>query len=481
MSFRTSVVLSALCSLGLGLFLLVLIRFFLPVLSTEGYGILSLDAAYADREIGALLAREGVENFISESTQWVFLDDFDELKKIPLDLYGERVESFDPRNDGYAERIRSFFIREGKRFFFIPLSPGFADWGEGTLTKRIARSLGNIPYSFSILGNSQPVFWFFSLFVIAAAGTLILSGTPLFCAALLPVLAPLLFAGSPGFALSAILMGLAILCRKPVREYFIFRSYQYRHILRGPDRYQAFRDLAGTFRRHGVLLPVFIFVYGAICGIGGIPPVLGLFFFCSFAVVFVLVLRAELSRGETSEHIRFVPVAILDFSHHREFFPGAVFPLGLASLLSLFLFPLVSGFSGPPLQEEHTTFPLVSPLEYENHLRFQFSFSLTPLGNRGEKDYTRYVRDEDGLIAAVPADPGGVSGEEWEGIPSFPLEQLMVFLEGAGTGGEGYTVPRDILPACLVLLVCVPAFFSSGQGNRKKKRILVYQDKRIAA
>jgi hypothetical protein len=458
------------------LFLLVLVRFFLPALSTEGYGILSLDAARADREIGDLLVRGGLENFISESTQWVFLDDFDGLKKIPLELYGEQVESFDPRNDGYAEKLRSFFIREGKRFFFIPLSPGFAGREKGTLTKRIARSLGDIPYSLSIPGNSRPVFWFFSLFLIAAVGTLILSGAPLFYAALLPVLAPLLLAGPPGFALAAVLTGLSVLCREPLREYFIFRRYQNRRFSRDPVR-----DRRGIFRRHGVLLPLFILIYGLVCGIGGIPPVLGLFFFCSSAVVFALVLRAELSRGETLEHIRFVPVAILDFSPRREFFPGAVVPFGLASLLALFP-SLTSGFSGPPARENlPLSFSLVSSSEYEDHLRFQSSFSLTPLGNREEQDYVRYVRDEDGLISPVPADPREAAGEEWEGIPPFPLEPLMVFLENAGTGGEEYSTSRDILPACLVLLAGVPALFSSRRGNRKKKKILVYQDKRIAA
>lgn len=481
MSFRTSAVLLALCSLGLGLFLLVLVRFFLPALPSEGYGVLAVDAAYGDREIGALLARGGLEDFVSESTQWVFLDDFEGLRRIPLDRYGEQIEPFDPRNDGYAEKLRSFFVRGGERFFFIPLSPDFVELRRETLTGQIARSLGDIPYSLVIMGGgSKPVFWFFVLFAAAAAGTLIFSGMPLLCAALLPVLAPLLFAGPPGFALSAVLTGLSAILRGPVRDYVISRRYRYLRFLPEPSRRRVFRDWLGIFRGQGLLAPVFILAYGTICGMGGIPPILGLFFFCSVGVVFFLFIRAESSRGESPEHIRFVPVAILDFSVNREFFPRTLFPFGLASLLSLFLFPLFSGSSGPP-SPEFGPFPLVSSADYENHTRFQRSFSVTPLGDRGGDGYTRYVQGEDGLIAPVPADPGGNPGEAVEGIPPFPLESLMAFLEGGGGAGEEYSPPWDILPVCLVLLAGTPLLVSSGQGNRKKKKILVYQDKRIAA
>ncbi|MDR2101424.1 MAG: hypothetical protein LBP43_02520 [Treponema sp.] len=498
MNFRPSVVLSAFCSLGLGLFLLVLVRLFLPALSTEGYGVLSLDAAYGDREIGALLSRGGVENYISESTQWVFLDDFEKLRRIPLDLYGEYVESFDPRNDGYAEKLRSFFVRGGERFFFIPLSPDLSGGDPGGLKARIARSLGDIPYTFSIIGTAQPVFWFLVFFVIASAGTLILSGTPLLCTALLPVLAPLFLAGPLGFALSAVLMGLSALLREPVRDYLILRRYQYRRFVPGPAGRHFFRDWLGIFRRQGILSPVFILVYGIICGMGGIPLVLGLFFFCSFFWVFFLFIRAGLSRGETPEHIRFIPVSILDVSVKREFSPGTVFPFALASLFSFFLFPLVSGSPGPAYPDAGA-FSLVSPAEYEEHIRFQISFSVTPLGNRGRADYTRYIRDEDGLVRAVSGDTRGISLEAEGGIPPFPLENLMAFLgnaatagssagstsdtgsTGGNTGGKKYSPPRDIFPVCLVLLTGIPVLFSFRQGNRKKKRILVYQDKRIAA
>lgn len=484
MGFKTSVVLAALCSLGLSLFLLVLVRLFLPAASAGGYGVLSLDDSYSDREIGDLLAREGLENVISESTQWVFLDDFDALRKIPLDAYHEQIEPFDPRNDGYAERLRSFFVREGKRFFFIPLPPDFASWGRGNFEKRIVRSLGDIPYSLSIAGAVRPYFRFFLIFLFAAAGTMIFSRTPLLCAVLFPLLAPLLFAGPPGFALAAALVGLQAIFWEPAREYFISRRYGYRRFLRGPSRYRDLWVRLGIFRRLGGVPLVFILVYGIICGIGGISPILGLVFFGSFGGVFFLSLWAESCPGENPGHVRFIPVAILDFSVNRLFFPRIILPFSLASLLSLFVSSLLAGSSGAPLPAGET-FPLISPAEYERHVLFQSSFSVSsPEDRTGEgrgNGYIRYTLDKDGLVAAVPAalekGPGGESGE----IPPFPLESLMAFLGNSAPAGETRRASRDLLPSCLILLTGVPLLFLSGQGNRKKKKIPVYRDKRIAA
>jgi hypothetical protein len=482
MGFKTSVVLAALCSLGLALFLLVLVRFFIPAASVEGYGVLSLDAAYSDREIGGLLVREGVENVISESTQWVFLDDFDTLRQIPLDVYNEQIESFDPRNDGYAERLRSFFVREGKRYFYIPLPPDFAGRGPGNFEKRLVRSLGDIPYSFSIIGAVRPYFRFFLLFLLAAAATVFFSRTPLPCAVLLPVLAPLLFAGPPGFALSAALAGLQAMLREPAREYFISRRYGYRRFLRGPSRYRDLWVRLGIFRRRGGAPLVFILAYGIICGIGGVSPVLGLAFFASFVGVFFLSLWAESCPGENPGHVRFIPVVILDFSVKRLFPPKIILPFSLASLLSLFVSPLLTAPSGLPAGE---AVPLVSPAEYERHVLFQSSFSVSsPEDRAGEgrgNGYIRYILGKDGLVAAVPAVLEKGTGGELGEIPPFPLESLMAFLGNSVPAGETRRAPRDLLPPGLVLLTGIPLLFLSGQGNRKKKKIPVYRDKRIAA
>jgi hypothetical protein len=105
----------------------------------EGFAALTLDASYPDRQIRELLAYGGVKTAIGESSQWVFLEDFGGLEQVPLDRYWERVEPFDPRNDGYAERLQSFFVFNGERRIFIGLKGAPLD-----LEGRVQAALGDI-------------------------------------------------------------------------------------------------------------------------------------------------------------------------------------------------------------------------------------------------------------------------------------------------------------------------------------------------
>ncbi|MDR2102686.1 MAG: hypothetical protein LBP42_01135 [Treponema sp.] len=485
MRFKVSLILVVFCSLALGFCLLTLVRFFLPAPSSGAYGMLSLDAACNDREIGALLTREGIDDFISESTQWFFLDDFERLREIPLDRYPDQLEPFDPRNDGYAEKLHSFFVRGGRRFFFIPLPPDFAGRERRELERRVSRSLEGIPYSLLFRGIAPPFFWFFILFLFAAAGTLLLSGTPLLWAAYVPLLLPLFIAGSPGFALSAILAGFFFIFREPLRGYFVFRRSRSRYFLREPSLVPPSGGRFKIIALYGFLSLVLSAAYGAVCGLGNIPPPLGLAFFVSFGLVFFLSLSAESRWEENPEHVHFKPVPIMDFALNLSFFPGIILPFGLASFLSLFV-PSPMADSAGPFPEE--AFTLISPLEYKDHVFFQSSFSLTPLGDwegEGDNDYTQYAMAGDGLISGEPEDFQGNRDEgRWdllEGIPPFPLEPLMSFLENTESAGEGRRGFRDFMPPAIILLAGVPLFFFSGGNNRKNKKIPVYHDKRIAA
>ncbi|MCL2473083.1 MAG: hypothetical protein FWF26_05325, partial [Treponema sp.] len=89
--------------------------------NSEGFAVLSLDESQNDREIQELLYSKGIKDFFSESTQVVPVDDFGSLKMVPLDSFRNEIEKFDPRDDGYAQKLSSFFVRDGKRFFFLPL------------------------------------------------------------------------------------------------------------------------------------------------------------------------------------------------------------------------------------------------------------------------------------------------------------------------------------------------------------------------
>jgi hypothetical protein len=76
-----------------------------------------LPEAIPEAEILSALAEAGIQAK-GESSETVFLCDFSEVKEIPLDAYFDHIEEFDPRNDGYAERLRAYYVAEGWRRIF---------------------------------------------------------------------------------------------------------------------------------------------------------------------------------------------------------------------------------------------------------------------------------------------------------------------------------------------------------------------------
>ncbi|MDR2479981.1 MAG: hypothetical protein LBD48_11810, partial [Treponema sp.] len=127
MSFKRSLSLLIILSLFSGAALCALAGVFNPSAGRGGYAVLVTDAAIPDKTLRELLVpcEKGFGGPpVSESVQWVLLDEFGGLAKIFLDEYESRVAPFDPRNDGYAQKLRSFFVREGKRYVFIPLRSG---------------------------------------------------------------------------------------------------------------------------------------------------------------------------------------------------------------------------------------------------------------------------------------------------------------------------------------------------------------------
>ena len=174
------------CIAGGGVFLLVITL--LPDEAAEGYAVLRVDAALPDREISERLAAS-INNyisidFVSESTQWVFLNDFDTILSIPLDEYQERLAASalqpDPRDDGYAARLHSFFVRNGQRLFFIPfMRPSLLEefntvWvqrtrsGNANLEAAIATGLNGIPFSIEWLGYDREPRYLYIAFADAA-------------------------------------------------------------------------------------------------------------------------------------------------------------------------------------------------------------------------------------------------------------------------------------------------------------------------
>jgi hypothetical protein len=476
-------------SLGVALAIIPLIRLFVP--AAGAYGVLGVDASCSDRETGALL-RDLSAAYISESTQLVYLDDFDSLRPIPLDEYRDRVEDFDPRNDGYAEKLRSFFVREGKRYFYIPLSEKL---NSRNLAKKLAPVMGDLPgCSLEILGSPRPLFPQVILFIPAAAGLLLLLRPSLPALSLLPLLGAAVFLGPPGFALGGVLSALFSLFLEPLREWFASRRYARRPRAEGRDFPPRDRKL---FRRRALFKGescrlrflsggIFLAAYGLICFSGAVPPVPALVLAAGFFIILGFSVWAESKRGLEQGHIRFFPVPITG-SFRGPFFPAAMLPFALGAVFSLFLAAFPSGAYKAPVSaggDLPRELPLIREEDYRNHLVFQASFSVTPLGGREDFAYESYYLGEDGLIAGVLEDSGGDRSSKTGGLsrdrdfPPFPLADLTAFLEN---GDPRPGIEGDRIPVALGGLLCIPVLLRLASRYRKKKKMLVYNDKRIAA
>ncbi|GHU94604.1 hypothetical protein FACS189479_07550 [Spirochaetia bacterium] len=409
-------------------------------LNRASYAVLVMDESAPDREITRALSQVFNGQILSESSQWVFLDDFGQLWQIPLDEYDQRLESFDPRNDGYADRVRSFFVRGGKRFFFIPRKGLFGAKVE--LEKRAAAALETVQpalaWSFASQPESlpRPLGLYLVLFVASSLTGLFFLKPRLLGAVLFPVLAGLSLLGTPGFALAAVLSLLPDLLAEPVRELCCILSVPGPRHNRSEFRSRLWRNSLAPHLFRWIPFSLLSVFYGLAALAGQVPWVLGVLTFLIFTLILIFFFIIEAKQAREWDHIPFVPVRILELPLKRFNVSRVMLPFALAFCLA-FLFSGPFGSSHPP--NLSGTFAagggfegniLISATEYRAHAEYQRRFSLLPLGRNGfdEVSYFHYDMDQDGLIMKAGALEGDLSEEGLTPIPPFPLETLMDFL-----------------------------------------------------
>jgi hypothetical protein len=466
---------------------------FVPVgQGADGFAELSVDAVCSDRAIGEALSGAGITGYISESNSWVFLDDFGELKRVPLDSYDDALEPFDPRNDGYARKLRSFFVNNGRRRFFIGLgtysrtagSPG-APLTYRQIEERIGAILGKeTPYTlngFSAPQGGSPL-WPLLLSLAASGGLLFLTlkkpaafppGFSRLAAAFIPVQGALALSGPGGFACAAALLGCFECLLPPIRENLInLRQYRRRFRL---DR---------VFRTNWLLALLFLLVFIAAAVVTPVNFLIAALAAINAFAVFGLLLWLEGNPERGAVHRRFLPIPIREPSFSLNSFPRITLPLAFACFLSLFL-PLFgpdrkgpAGFSYKDISFADAP-DIPAKEEYEAHFMFQTSFSLHPLGPREQAEsgaYRSYYLGEDGLIAgsremANPAVP------DYPEIPPFPLGELASFLEDGENGVVRGNETGDILAALIILLLALPRYFGRVWKKRNMGSFLIFADK----
>jgi len=461
MSFSRSFLLLSLVTLLLSAGLLTLVFFTSSGGFRGGYAVLQTDASVDDRLLQSRLI--GNENIfsgifagspVSESSQWVMLDEFGSLQEIPLDQYNERVLPFDPRNDGYANKLRDVFINGGKRCVYIPLKAGNLDIA--SLDRQFAGLLGDIPFSAEYIGIGKP---FKLLFTAYAASSLFLiiiccvkrrtypGITAVF--ALVPPLFCLVFFGASGFAAAALILGLFVCLLEPAAEAVKHRSFKmiYINVL---EPYKMYRPFLAVFAAAIAVMVVFtelkLFV---------LLPV-----FAASLFVFLFSVKTVSLWG--SGQRRFVPVMIIrrripDFS-----FSLYMIPLAAAAFIVMFLTPYMPGSFSGGNKFDH----IVDEQDYFAHLSYQASFSTRQLGGQGAL-YPAYLSGEDGLPVA-DTKFAGIPKINFDDYPPFPVKHLMDFFKSVNSGGKAAPVIGggrifEYLPLLVLLLFILSGLLFNGK------------------
>jgi hypothetical protein len=426
-----------------------------------GYAVLTADASVDDRLLRDKLGgnEKVFSSFyagspVSESSQWVMLDDFGSFQMIPLDKYGERVFPFDPRNDGYADKLRDVFVREGKRYVYIPLKAG--SWASSSLDRQFVDLLGDIPFSSEYFGIGKPLALFFTAYAASSLVLIVIcyakkkahnGVTAVF--ALLPVLSCLAFFGACGFAAAALILGLFVCLREPAAE-FIKRPSLKIIIKNVLEPYKTYWLFSGVFAAGLAVLVVFTELNLFL---------LLLAFAASFAV-FLLSLKTISLWGSSKR--RFVPVMII-----RRRFPNFSFslymaPFAAAAFIVMLLTPYMPGaYKGGGKFDF-----LVEERDYFAHLTYQASFSTRQLGGQ-DAPYPVYINGEDGLPVA-DTKSSWIFNIKLDDYPPFPVKHLMDFLKSVNSGGKaapnsGGSRVLENMSLLILLLFLLPGVLFNGK------------------
>ena len=473
-----------------------------------GYAVLAVDISVDDRMLNSSLNEELAfsGDVISESNQFVILDNFDSFEVIPLDKYHTRIFSFDPRNDGYAEKLRKVFVDNDKRFFYIPLKAG--NWNAITLDKQFASLLGDIPFTAEYFGIGRPLFLFFGMYAAAAVCMLIICllmkkyhHGVFDIIALVPVLFSLAFFGAPGIVCAALFIALFIMLKEPFSELVSAKSplkNKLKSINKsGKNRFKLyFKDIIIPYRFYFLITALFAaaFVFIAIFSQLKVFFLL-VVFFTAFAV---FLFSLKLISLEGGKHRKFIPVMIIKSSLPEFTFPVYMLPFAASAVLTMFFIPYMSG----SYVSNYKFDTFIEEQDYLAHLAFQSSFSVRPLGkNAGLQSapaaelqtgeggegtsqsggpnrsvMPAFFADTDRLPSLKVAKSG--HAEKYSDFPPFPgaLKDLMHFFHNVNSGektnsdspsGEGLISNRfkDIISLLVLLLFILTGFIFNRNNN----------------
>jgi hypothetical protein len=422
----------------------------MPAPQWGGFGTLVCADDVPDRQIRERLEARGFDGVVSESGQWVLVDSFGNVERVPLNEYAGRLLPFDPRYDGYAEKLQSLFVRDGWRYLYIPLGAA----APGIIEKKLAAALEGVPFSFYASAGWPPIL-FLALFCLAAGAFFFirplretLRPRAAYLIPLLPALAPLALAGAAGFAMASLLVGCAAIFAGPYLEWHL-----------------TAREGQTPPALCRLLPPMFLIFYGAVAFFSGLHPLFIVpvsVIFCALMVLQIRDAYREAANGDfalwgvffkrRNTH-RFFPVPIFSRRAQPFAFSWAMLPFAVAAL-ALAGASMVVSVPGPASAPALPPADTVTEADYYSHYRFQSTFSFRSLNAPGQ-DMGMYEVAPDGLLN----ESKGLLNETADSAPPFPLGDLVQYLDAPGRGQGAI---HTLLAALLPLLFVFPLLFRGG-------------------
>ena len=457
MSFFRSVLLASLISL-LAAVLLLFLGFSMGYEEFRGgYAVITVDASIEDKSLRSILDTSSyyyIGEPICESSQWVLVDGFDSFQRIPLDEYSSRIFSFDPRNDGYADKLRTVFVRDGKRFVYLPLMAG--NWNSSKLDKNFNDMLKDIPFTVDYYGIGRPLALFFIVYCAASVILLILCyinrrvhRSIVNIIPMIPVLSSLGFFGASGIGCAALLFGLFILLKEPLNELVnpavpAVKGFEQRLI-------QLYKEIILPYRYYWLFLPVFFIAFAILIIFS--PLALSFLLIISAASFAVFFFSLKIVSLSGIEHKRFNPVTIIRRRFPVFVFPIYILPFVIGAFLTIFFSPYMSGNINTNKKFDH----ILSEQDYYSHVTYQASFSRRQMGSNSS-DFPSFYFGSDGLpLMGVASTRQNINLNDF---PPFPLKGLIDFFSYVNSGektdtGEYTGNPTSGIAENMSLLVLI--------------------------
>ena len=465
MSFFRSVLLASLISLLAALCLLFLGSAMGYEEFRSGYAVLTTDDSTDDKDIRSHL--EAGELFfggspISESSQWVLLDEFDSVKKVPLDQYSSRVFPFDPRNDGYADKLREVFLRDGKRYVYVPLFAG--SWKTKFLNKKFNELMDGIPYTVEFYGIGRPLLLFFGVYAAASIILLYLCYVKrkihrsiVNIIPMVPVISSLGFFGAAGIGAAALLFALFILLKEPLNELVNPPP----SMGKGDKLKSIYKEIIIPYKYYWLFLPLFVAAFSILIVFSPLKLIFLLAVTAASFAVFFFSLKIVSFAGV--DHRRFNPLMIMRKRFPEFVFPMYILPFVAGVFIIMFFLPFMSGSYNPGGKFDTK----LKEQDYYEHLTYQASFSTRQL-TTSSAAFPSFSSDADGLISMNKMNVS--QSVKLSDYPAFPLKHLMDFFNnvnssnlvksGKNTGGI-----RENLSLLVVLVFLFPGLFFRKNGD----------------